>query len=136
LPFAGAGRAGRPPGPRCAAQDSIEKSIPWSASVAENTIWPASRWRSSVISRNELSVTSATRTGPSHGPAMRTMNSSPPACAPPRRSPSRRPPARWERRRQDRPAAEPRAREPIAAARGYGRRSDGEKSGPKPSSGP
>ena len=43
---------------------------------ARNSIWPASRCPERATNRNDLGVMAATRTGPSHGPGIRTTNSS------------------------------------------------------------
>ena len=57
------------------AHDSISNSSS-SPFDARNSICPASRCPASVTSRNDRGVMLATRTGPSHGPGIRTTNSS------------------------------------------------------------
>jgi hypothetical protein len=59
------------------AHDSISNTIVSSRCCAEKRICPASRCPWSVTRRNEVGVRSAMRTGPSHGPAIRTRYSSP-----------------------------------------------------------
>ena len=76
-PCGGGCRAGRRGGRRCAPTTRSRSAAPRAARAARNSIWPASRWPSSVARRNERGVRSITRTGPSHGAAMRTTYSSP-----------------------------------------------------------
>lgn len=60
------------------AQDSmVNTTSPSSPSSARKSIWPASRCRSRVASRNDAGAAETTRTGPSYGPGMRTTYSSP-----------------------------------------------------------
>ena len=64
------------------AQLSISNTTSSSSSRARNSIWPASRWPSRVTNLNMSRSRVATRTGPSHGPAILTTYASPTLIAP------------------------------------------------------